>query len=375
MDAAQGGFIACTPAMKVAQIAPLYETVPPKFYGGTERVVAHLCDALVDLGHDVTLFAASDSQTQADLIPTRQQAIRLDATPLKSELAAHLIMLDGVKRLAWQFDILHFHVDLLHLPIFEQHAHKTVTTLHGRLDLEDLPAVYERWRRYGLVSISNHQRRPLLNASWLATIGHGIPKSQYPLREHPRGDYLAFLGRIAPEKRPDIAVRLACRAGIPLKIAAKVDSGDAAYFDSIMKPLLNSTTLVDFVGEIDERHKSDFLGNALALLFPIDWPEPFGLVMIEAIACGTPVIAWNCGSVPEVIDDGVSGFIVNSEEEALAAIAHASELDRRKVRAVFDRRFTTPVMARAYVNVYRRLLEGRASVRALEKTSTGVREE
>ena len=350
--------------MKIAQIAPLYEAVPPKLYGGTERVVAHLCDALVELGHEVTLFAAADARTKARLVAVRDQPIRLDAAALRSDLAAHLTMLYEVKRRSAQFDILHFHVDLMHFPMFEQQAHKTVTTLHGRLDLKDLPSVYARWPRFGLVSISDAQRKPLPSANWLATVAHGVPPSQYTFKEHPAGSYLAFLGRMSPEKRPDVAIRLALRARVPLRLAAKVDAADVVYFDTVIKPLLDDP-LIDFIGEIGDERKSEFLGNAVALLFPINWPEPFGLVMIEAMACGTPVIAWNCGSVPEVIDEGVTGFIVNSEEEALAAIARAPDLDRRRVRAAFDRRFAATTMARAYLDVSAQLLDaqrlGRAS--------------
>ncbi|HXR93373.1 MAG TPA: glycosyltransferase family 4 protein [Steroidobacteraceae bacterium] len=342
--------------MNIAQIAPLYEAVPPKLYGGTERVVAHLCDALVELGHEVTLFAAGGARTKARLVAVRGEAIRLDAAALKSELAAHLTLLHEVKRRSAQFDVLHFHVDLMHFPAFEQQAQKTVTTLHGRLDLKDLPAVYARWPRFGLVSISNHQRNPLPSANWLATVAHGVPPGQYTFNERPAGAYLAFLGRMSPEKRPDVAIRLARRARIPLKIAAKVDAVDVVYFDTLIKPLLEDP-LVEFIGEIGEERKSEFLGNALALLFPIDWPEPFGLVMIEAMACGTPVIAWNRGAVPEIIDAGVTGFIVNTEEEALAAIARAPDLDRCRVRATFDRRFAASTMARAYLDVYERVLE------------------
>jgi glycosyltransferase involved in cell wall biosynthesis len=306
--------------MKIAQIAPLYESVPPRLYGGTERVVAHLCDALIELGHEVTLFAASDARTKARLVPVRDQAIRLDGEALKSDLAAHLSMLHEVKRRSGQFDILHFHIDMLHFPMFESLAPKTLTTVHGRLDLKDLPSVYARWPGFGLVSISDSQRKPLPSANWLGTVRHGVPPRQYRFNEPAAGSYMAFLGRMSPEKRPDIAVRLALRAGIPLKIAAKVDAVDGVYFETLMKPLLTHP-LIDFIGEIGDERKSEFLGNASALLFPICWPEPFGLVMIEAMACGTPVIAWDCGAVPEVVDDGVTGFIVNSEEEALAAIA------------------------------------------------------
>jgi glycosyltransferase involved in cell wall biosynthesis len=350
--------------MKIAQVAPLYEAVPPKLYGGTERVVAHLCDALVELGHEVTLFAAADASTKARLVAVRDQAIRLDAAPMKSDLAAHLKMLHEVKRRSSQFDVLHFHVDMVHFPMFELQARKTVTTLHGRLDLKDLPAAYECWPAYRLVSISDYQRSLLPGANWIATVPHGIPPSHFEALEHPGGGYLAFLGRISPEKRPDLAIRLACRAGIPLKIAAKVDTADAVYFEAVVKPLLGDP-LIEFIGEIGDDYKPQFLANARALLFPINWPEPFGLVMIEAMACGTPVVAWNCGSVPEVLDEGVTGFIVNSEEEALAAIARLDQIDRRKVRAVFERRFTAMAMARGYVAVYARLLGaqllGRAS--------------
>ncbi|MBV9726530.1 MAG: glycosyltransferase family 4 protein, partial [Gammaproteobacteria bacterium] len=341
--------------MKIAQVAPLYESVPPRLYGGTERVVAHLCDALVELGHEVTLFATADARTRARLVPARAQAIRLDDTELKSGLAAHLAMLYEVRRRSREFDVLHFHVDLLQFPMFEQHAHKCITTLHGRLDIEDLVPVYKRWPSYPLISISDAQRKPLPQANWLATIGHGLPNHLYPFSSRASGDYLAFLGRISPEKRPDLAIRLALRAGLPLRIAAKVDAVDVAYFDNCIKPLLGHS-LIEFIGEIGDDRKAEFLGGARALLFPIDWPEPFGLVMIEAMACGTPVIAWNRGSVPEILEEGVSGFIVNSEQEALAALARVASLDRRRVREVFERRFTSSVMAKAYLEQYARLL-------------------
>jgi glycosyltransferase involved in cell wall biosynthesis len=342
--------------MKVAQVAPLYEAVPPRFYGGTERVVAYLCDALVELGHDVTLFATSDARTRARLVPVRDQAIRLDAAPLKSDLAAHLSMLYEVRRRARQFDVIHFHVDMLHFPMFEQQAHKCITTLHGRLDMEDLLPVYTRWPNFRLVSISNAQRKPLPHASWLATVSHGVPSRLYPFSRREPGGYLAFLGRISPEKRPDLAIRIAQRAGVPLRIAAKVDAVDTAYFERVVRPLLDDP-LVEYIGEIGDDQKAEFLSGARALLFPINWPEPFGLVMIESMACGTPVIAWNYGSVREIVEDGVSGFIVESEEEALSAVARIPALDRQQVRATFDRRFTSTVMARAYHEVYARLLQ------------------
>jgi glycosyltransferase involved in cell wall biosynthesis len=344
--------------MKIAQIAPLYEAVPPKLYGGTERVVGYLCDALVALGHEVTLFASGDSQTAAQLVPVREKAIRLDDTELKSDLAAHLTELDEVRRQSARFDILHFHVEMLHFPLFEPLAHKTVTTLHGRLDYTDLPTVYERWRDFGLVSISNSQRAPLPRANWLATVPHGIPENFCSIgRDSTGGGYLAFLGRISAEKRPDVAARLALRAELPLKIAAKIDEGDPGYFASALQQFLPNP-LIDFVGEIDEAHKSEFLGKALALIFPIDWPEPFGLVMIEAMACGTPVIAWNHGSVPEIVDDGLTGFIVNSEDQALQAVTRLPQLDRKRIRATFEKRFAAGIMASAYSQLFAQVLAG-----------------
>lgn len=344
--------------MKIAQVAPLYEAVPPRLYGGTERIVAHLSDALVALGHDVTLFASADARTVATLVPVRDQAIRLDPHPLKSDLAAHLCMLHELRLRAQEFDVIHFHVDLIHFPFFEELAHKTVTTLHGRLDIKDLPGAYARWPRYPLVSISDDQRRPLPNVNWVQTIQHGIPSM--PARLHPKppqDPYLAFLGRISPEKRPDRAITIAKRTGIKLKLAAKIDGADRAYFADVIAPLLDDP-LIEFVGEIGGSDKLAFLSDAAALLFPIDWPEPFGLVMIEAMACGTPVIAWRCGSVPEVVDDGVTGFIVDSEDEAVAAVEHVSILDRSAIRAVFERRFASSVMARNYLLLYWTLAHG-----------------
>ncbi|HEY7639164.1 MAG TPA: glycosyltransferase family 4 protein [Steroidobacteraceae bacterium] len=349
--------------MQIAQIAPLAEAVPPKLYGGTERVVAILCDALVELGHEVTLFAAADANTRAKLVPMRDQPIRLDPAPLKSDVAAHLTMLHEVRRRAWQFDILHFHLDLLHFPFFEHEAHKTVTTLHGRLDLTDLEAAYRHWPQYGLVSISDHQRTPLPFVNWLDTVPHGVPVERFAFRARPQAGYLAFMGRISPEKRPDVAISIARRAGVPLKIAAKVDAVDRDYFATRIEPLLDHP-LIDYIGEIGDDRKSEFLGNARALLFPIDWPEPFGLVMIEAMACGTPVIAWNRGSVPEVVEHGVTGYIVDSEEEAVAALATIGQIDRRTVRAVFEQRFAARTMARSYLDLYARLQKSRPLLRA-----------
>ena len=343
--------------MRIAQVAPLLEAVPPRFYGGTERVVAHLTDALLDLDHDVVLFASAEAQTGASLVPVRDQAIRLDPHPLKSELAAHLSMMHEVRRRACDFDVIHFHLDLLHFPFFEDIARHTVTTLHGRLDLKDLPDVYRRWEQYPLVSVSDHQRKALPLGNWISTVHHGVPNDLYRFAAKPDG-YLAFLGRISPEKRPDRAIAIAKRTGLKLKIAAKVDAVDNAYFAETIMPLLADAS-VEFVGEINDNEKSQFLGNATALLFPIDWPEPFGLVMIEAMACGTPVVAWRCGAVSEIVDEGVTGFVVSSEEEAAAAVVRAGGLDRGIIRGVFERRFTASAMARRYVEVYRYLSQVR----------------
>src|SRR4249919_501326 len=343
--------------MKIAQIAPLYEAVPPLLYGGTERIVAHLSDALVELGHEVTLFASAESRTRARLAPARDQALRLDATPLKSDVAAHLAMLHEVRRRSDEFDLLHFHVDLLQFAIFADMAGKTLTTLHGRLDLKDLAQAYRSWPQFPLVSISHHQRKPLRFSNWAETVHHGIPETQYPFSPRPRGGgYLAFLGRISPEKRPDRAIAIAKAAGMPLRIAAKVDVADAAYFREEIEPLLNDDS-IEFLGEIGDSDKPRFLGDATALLFPIDWPEPFGLVMIEAMACGTPVIAWNCGSVPEIIDDGVTGRVVDTFEEAVDAVAQVAMFDRARIRQTFERRFTARTMAARYVALYERLLQ------------------
>jgi glycosyltransferase involved in cell wall biosynthesis len=336
--------------MKIAQIAPLYEAVPPRLYGGTERVVAHLCDALVDQGHETVLFSSADACTRAELAPVRDQAIRLDPAPLKSDLAAHMTMLAEVRRRAHEFDVLHFHVDMIHFPFFEDIAGRTLTTLHGRLDMKDLAGVYSNWRRYPLVSISNDQRRYLPDANWAGTVHHGMDSDLYRFSARSDG-YLAFLGRISPEKRPDRAIAIAKRLGRRLKIAAKVDAADANYFHDKIAPMLDHP-LIEFIGEIGDDQKSAFLGGADALLFPIDWPEPFGLVMIEAMACGTPVIAWRCGSTPEVVENGVTGFIVNSDAEADQAVWRSKSLDRTAVRRRFEQRFSSAVMASEYVKLY-----------------------
>jgi glycosyltransferase involved in cell wall biosynthesis len=339
--------------MKIAQVTPLYEAVPPRLYGGTERVVAHLTDALVELGHEVTLFASADAVTKAKLVPVRDQAIRLDPAPLKSDLAAHLSLLSEVRRRADQFDVIHFHTDMIHFPFFDTQARRTVTTLHGRLDLKDLAGVYQRWPQFPLVSISDDQRRPLPFANWAATVQHGVAAELYAFSPQSQG-YLAFLGRISPEKRPDRAIAIAKATGRPLKIAAKVDAADRTYFEEEIEPLLNHP-LIEFIGEIGDGEKSTFLGGAEALLFPIDWPEPFGLVMIEAMACGAPVIAYACGSVPEVVEDGLTGFIVRDHAGAVAAVARLPELDRRAIRRRFVERFSATAMASRYIELYGRL--------------------
>jgi len=315
-------------------------------------VVAYLTDALVTAGHDVTLFASGDSQTTARLIPMRKQAIRLDPEPLKCDVAAHLAMLHDLRKRARDFDVLHFHVDLLHFPLFERLASRTITTLHGRLDLADLAQVYRRWHQFPLVSISNHQRRPLAFANWLATVPHGLPLDLFDFSPRHQG-YLAFVGRISPEKRADRAIEIAGRAGVPIRVAAKVDPADEVYFHEVVEPLLPEAH-VDFLGEVDDIGKNKLLGGAAALLFPIDWPEPFGLVMIEAMACGTPVIAWDTGSVPEIIEEGVTGFIVRSIDEAAAAVERAQTLDRARIRKAFEERFSADTMSKHYLDLYSR---------------------
>jgi glycosyltransferase involved in cell wall biosynthesis len=339
--------------MRIAQVSPLYEAVPPRLYGGTERVVAHLSDALVELGHQVTLFASAEAQTKAKLAAVRDQAIRLDPAPLKSDLAAHLSQLAEVRRRAADFDIIHFHTDMIHFPFFEDMAERTLTTLHGRLDLKDLPEVYRRWTQFPLVSISTSQRKPLPAANWMATVHHGVSEELYRFSPRSRG-YLAFLGRISPEKRPDRAIQIATATGRPLKIAAKVDKVDQTYFEEKIEPLMHHP-LVEFVGEIGDAQKSEFLGGADALLFPVDWPEPFGLVMIEAMACGTPVIAYDAGSVREVVEEGLTGFIVSDDAEARRAVARLDELDRPAIRRRFEERFSGLAMGRRYLDLYTRL--------------------
>jgi glycosyltransferase involved in cell wall biosynthesis len=340
--------------MKIAQIAPLAERVPPRLYGGTERIVSYLTEALVQQGHDVTLFASGDSRTSATLVPCSDMALRLNPE-VRDPVPYQVMMLEQVRQRAAEFDILHFHIDMLHFPLVREFAERTVTTLHGRLDLPDLKPFYRAFPEFPLVSISNDQRRPMPPVNWAGTVYHGLPSDLLPFTAEPHGGYLAFLGRISPEKRPDRAIEIAARSGMRLKIAAKVDKVDQEYWDQVVAPLVANHPNVEFVGEIGDQQKASFLGNAAALLFPIDWPEPFGLVMIEAMSCGTPIIAFGCGSVPEIIDHGVSGFIVSSVEEAVEAVSRVPTLDRRLVRATFETRFTSARMARDYLAIYERL--------------------
>ena len=338
--------------MRIAQVAPLAESVPPLLYGGTERVVAYLCDELVHMGHDVTLFASADSRTRATLQAEWPTALRL--SECQDSLAPHVLMLEHVMQRAEEFDVIHFHVAEMHFPMARRMPVPHVTTLHGRLDIPELAPLYREFSDVPVVSISAAQRIPLPHAGWAATVYHGLPTDLLSFHPAP-GRYLAFVGRISPEKRVDraIAIALACRQ--PLRIAAKVDPADAAYFERDVRSLLDDP-LIEYVGEIGEQDKDEFLGNASALLFPIDWPEPFGLVMIEALACGVPVVALRRGSVPEVIEHGATGFVVDTVDEAIEATRRVAQLDRRQCRAAFERRFTARRMAENYVRLYRKLI-------------------
>jgi glycosyltransferase involved in cell wall biosynthesis len=338
--------------MKIAQIAPLSESVPPRLYGGTERVVSYLTEELVKQGHDVTLFASADAITSAELVPCAPRALRLvDAT---CDPIPHLmLMLDEVRERADDFDVLHFHIDYLHFPLFRSEAARILTTLHGRLDLPDHLPFYLRFSEMPLVSVSNAQQAPLRTANFVATVHHGLPIDLHKPTFAARGDYLAFLGRLSPEKRPDRAIAIARAVGMPLKIAAKADKvNEGCYFREVIEPLLREPG-VEFIGEIDERAKTELLGHAAALLFPVDWPEPFGLVMIEAMACATPVIAFPCGSVPEVIEDGLTGRIVSTMDEAVHAVPQALALDRKAIRRRFEERFSAARMTKDYLRLYR----------------------
>ena len=342
--------------MKIAQVAPLFESVPPQTYGGTERVVSYLTEELVRQGHEITLFASGDSITSAKLVACSRHSLRLDPHCI-DHLAHHVVELEQVFKRVHEFDVIHFHSDYLHYPLSRREKATQLTTLHGRLDIPDLVPLYREFSEMPVVSISDSQRLPLPWIHWLATVYHGLPEDLYTFHETP-GKYLAFLGRICAEKRPDRAIKIAKQVGIPLKIAAKVDAADKEYFENQIKDLLDDS-LIEFVGEIDEAHKNEFLGNALATLFPIDWPEPFGLVMVESMACGTPVVAFRGGSVSEVMEHGVTGFIVDNEEEAVKAVGQIPTLERRRCRGVFEERFSVARMARDYVRLYEQLSDRR----------------
>jgi glycosyltransferase involved in cell wall biosynthesis len=348
--------------MRIAQVAPLAEAVPPKLYGGTERIVSHLTEELTALGHEVTLFASGDSVTGAMLESVVPRALRLDSS-IRDTVAPHVLMVQKVLDRAADFDIVHFHIDHLHLPAMRGRNVPFVSTFHGRLDLPEIQPLLSAFPEAPFISISDSQRRPLqsVNVNWAGTILHGLPKDLLAFSPEHRG-YLAFLGRFSPEKGPDAAIRIARAAGIPIRLAAKVDRADRPYFEEVVKPLLDLPG-VTYIGEINEAQKAEFLGGAMALLTPIAWPEPFGLVMIEAMACGTPVVAFNRGSVPEVIEDGVSGFIVEDEVGALAALRRVPAVGRATVRAAFDARFTARRLAEDHLALYRRLLgRGRTTI-------------
>ncbi|TCS36522.1 glycosyltransferase involved in cell wall biosynthesis [Paucimonas lemoignei] len=341
--------------MRIAQVSPVFERVPPKAYGGTERVISYLTEELVKQGHEVTLFASGDSITAARLIPGIPKSDRLD--PQKQEWMIYLtVMLDRLREMAREFDIIHFHTDYLHLPLAQAMAVPHVTTLHGRLDLPELVALYRHFNDAPLVSISKSQRTPLPWANWRGTVYHGLPNDLYAFHAKP-GEYFAFVGRISPEKRVDRAIDIAIKSGVPLKIAAKIDRADQAYFKESIEKFFKHP-LIEYVGEIGESEKRQLLGGARALLFPIDWPEPFGLVLIESFACGTPVIAYRHGSVPEIMEDGVTGFMVNNQEEALQAAQKIEDIDRVRCRQLFEDRFAVRHMAENYLQVYREICEG-----------------
>jgi len=348
--------------MKIAQVAPLAESVPPQLYGGTERVVAFLTNELVRLGHDVTLFASADSDTSGHLVPAWPRALRLDGT-CRDSLIPHFLLLEEVAQRAAEFDVIHFHTGPLHFPLARRLPTAHLTTLHGRLDMPELQPFFDEFKDIPVVSISRAQQSPLPQAGWIGTVHHGLPLDLLTFEDGP-GEYLAFIGRISPEKRVDRAIAIATACGIPLKIAAKVDPADREYYERDIEHLLDNP-LVEYIGEIGEAQKPNFLGGAMALLFPIDWPEPFGLVMIEALACGTPVVAFRGGSVAEVLVDGVTGFIVESIDDAIRATREVGRLDRRRCRAVFERRYSVTRMATDYVALYEEMIAQAASGRAL----------
>ena len=338
--------------MRIAQISPLIESVPPRLYGGTERVVSYLTEELVAQGHDVTLFASGNSITNAKLVPCSAVSLRLD-TKAHDPIPHYMVMLDKVMRHAAKFDILHFHIDHLQFPLVREADIRSVTTLHGRQDMPDSSLFYSYFRHAPVVSISHAQRSPIQEANFVGTVHHGLPIELHRASTHAAGGYLAFLGRISPEKDPVQAIRIARAAGMQLKIAAKVDVVDEAYFREQVYPLLDDPD-VEFIGELSEQKKGDFLRKASALLFPICWPEPFGLVMIEAMACGTPILAFDHGSVREVVDDGVTGRVVTSFDEAVRELPQVMRLDRRQVRRRFEKRFSARRMAMDYVQIYQK---------------------
>jgi glycosyltransferase involved in cell wall biosynthesis len=346
--------------MRIAQVAPLTEAVPPKLYGGTERVVHWLTEELVALGHDVTLFASGDSQTSAKLDATWPKALRLDGA-VRDPNALHMVMLERVRQKCddEEFDLLHFHLDYYPFSLFSRQPTPFLTTLHGRLDLPEHQPVFTTFSSVPVISISDSQRRPVPQANWLRTIHHGLPEKL--LTPQPcKQEYLAVLGRVTPEKGVDRAIKIAERCGIPIKIAAKVDRADLDYYNEVIRPLIDQSPLAEYIGEINDAEKPDFLSGAIGLLLPLDWPEPFGIVMIEAMACGTPVIAYNRGSVPEIIDHGLTGFIVQDETSAVAAVDRLSSLSRPAIRRQFEARFTARRMALDYLAAYRSLMEAAA---------------
>jgi glycosyltransferase involved in cell wall biosynthesis len=348
--------------MRIAQVAPLYESVPPKLYGGTERVVSWLTEELVGLGHDVTLFASGDSLTTARLIPVCPRALRLDPNCV-DQMVHQIYLMEKVVQEKDDFDLIHFHCDYLHFPLSRSLHLPHITTLHGRLDIPDLVPLYREFSDMPVVSISRRQRAPLPWINWQGTVHHGLPKNSFEPRPGP-GQYLAFLGRISPEKGLDQAIEIAKKAGMPLKIAAKVDRADREYFETYIKPLMN-TSLIELIGEIGDHEKNDFLGNATAFLFPINWAEPFGIVMVEAMACGLPIVAYPFGSVPEIIEDGVNGFLVDGVEAAVKAVRGIAAIDREVCRQRFEERFTSKRMAREYLTIYDRIVERSAGTNAI----------
>jgi len=344
--------------MRIAQVAPLAESVPPTLYGGTERVVSWLTEELVRRGQQVTLFASGDSRTRAELVPVVPRALRLDPH-IRDAQPYNCLLIDRVYERAYEFDVIHFHIELLHYPLFRAMADRMITTLHGRLDLPDLHTFYRAFPDLPLVSISNAQRRPMPPVNWIATVHHGMPRDLYRPLPSGKRDYLVFLGRICPEKGIEDAIAIAEQAGFTLKIGAKVDPLDREYFEERVRPLLKGSRRVEFLGEVNDRQKNELLSGALAMLFPICWPEPFGLVMIESMACGTPVVAYNCASVPEIVEDGITGFLVRNIDEAVVSLERLDMLERRQIRQRFEQRFTVERMTSRYLDVYNRLLESR----------------